>query len=355
MKLTKAYILTLMAVLLYSCTNEEVFVENNEQKPVSAISFDQSLVDKVSRADINLSTYATTMGVWGYRNAATDNEMIFKNQRVDFYADLGWRYSPLKYWDAQSEYDFYAYTPYDQNAVSIDTTDPRAYILNINNIALTGVNLQETPSAAEKMIFNGTADTDWMVARAGEKNVMGSSHNTVQFSMQHILSKLNVRMRISPTMENLLGEATVTVDKVTIGSLHSKGDFTQKLTATPATVEEKATSATEWSLTDDEITLQHTNVETLTTANLYLIESLVIPQVTDAEDKIYIEYTIHYADHTEKFKFSKSLRDIDPELQQFCTGYNYTLSFLINPDQIIFTANACNWADGATKEYNIIQ
>jgi len=346
MKLLKLYTMAMLAMVLYSCTNDELLVENIvEPKPVpGAISFDQGFVDKGTRAGIALSDYQQSMGVWGYRDPVGDNEMVFNNQQVSFNSVEGWTYSPLKYWDVLSNYDFYAYTPHNTSKVTLDKTLARAYLINIENIALNGVNLQSTASAAEKMIFDGTADTDWMISRAAQKNVWGSSRNTVQFSMQHILSKLNIRMRISASMASLLGEDSyVTVDKITVGKLLCKGDFTQKLSATPSTAEEKQDSEDEWNLAADEITLEQTTSSRLTSDNLYLLESLVLPQEIDVEDKVYIEYTIHYSDHTEKFKASKLLRDISPELYHLYTGYNYTLSFLIDSDAITFTANAANW------------
>jgi len=352
MKLTKTYIMALLALLLYACSNSEdtlvepIIDEQEPVVPVSPISFDQSFVEKVTRATINLSEYQTTMGVWGYGNPDSKNDTIFKNQLVEF-TEEGWKYSPLKYWDAQSKYDFYAYSPYDAQKVGINTATSRAYLIYINNIETKGVNLQETPSAAEKMMFSGTEDTDWVVSRAAQKNILGASHNTVQFNMQHILSKLNIRMRISAGMATILGpDAYVTLDSLTVGKMASKANFLQKVHATPVTDAEKAASIDEWTYQTGDLTLGRKSVCQLSTDNQYVLESLVLPQAVDTENKVYLEYSIHYADHTEKFKYIKSLNTVSDDFLRLYTGYNYTVTFTLNPGAITFTANAAHWADG---------
>lgn len=352
MKLTKTYIMALLALLLYACSNSEdtliepIVDEQEPVVPVTPISFDQSFVDKGTRSDVNLSMYQTTMGVWGYGNPDAKNDTIFKNQMVHF-TEEGWKYSPLKYWDAQSKYDFYAYSPYDAKKAGINTDSLRAYLIYINNIETKGVNLQETPSAGEKMSFYATPDTDWVVSRAAQKNILGSVRNTVQFNMQHILSKLNIRMRISAGVSAIMGpDAYVTLDSLTIGKFYCQANFQQKVEATPITDAEKKASIKEWSGLAGKLTLKRNSKCRLSTDHQYVLESLVLPQVINTNDKIYLEYSIHYADYSEKYKFTKPLREVSDDFLRFYTGYNYTLSFLIDPDAITFTANATKWADG---------
>jgi len=42
------------------------------------------------------------------------------------------------------------------------------------------------------------------------------------------------------------------------------------------------------------------------------------------------------------------LRDVSLDFHRLYTGYNYTVTFILNPGAITFTANAAHWANGQT-------
>jgi hypothetical protein len=59
---------------------------------------------------------ALAFGVWGYSTFETVDTDVFLNQEVKYNGTTSaWEYSPLKYWDTRSSYEFYAYYPYDPN------------------------------------------------------------------------------------------------------------------------------------------------------------------------------------------------------------------------------------------------
>ena len=112
-------------LLLLSLTACQQEVRTEEKRPAlpqeAPISFTRGMVDNVSRVGNGLEEYATTMGVWGWRKQDGEKEQVFHHQRVYYDpAEQGWFYSPLKYWNTRSTYDFYAYAPYEPSLVTIE-------------------------------------------------------------------------------------------------------------------------------------------------------------------------------------------------------------------------------------------
>ena len=259
----------LLLLSLTACQQEVLTEEKRPALPQEApISFTRGMVDNVSRVGNGLEEYATTMGVWGWRKQDGEKEQVFRHQRVYYDpAEQGWFYSPLKYWNTRSTYDFYAYAPYEPSLVTIED----GKWIHIVGVSVAGENVQETPHAQEVKVFS--QDTDWMVARAGQTDVPGTYGATVQFCMQHVLSKLNVRIRTSQEMAD--ATTSVTLDELTIGTFAASGSFAQQLLHTPVTAAERAVE--EWTLAPGAqgLTLGRTTRCTIPTSYSYVLESLL--------------------------------------------------------------------------------
>ena len=335
----------LLLLSLTACQQEVLTEEKRPALPQEApISFTRGMVDNVSRVGNGLEEYATTMGVWGWRKQDGEKEQVFRHQRVYYdQAEQGWFYSPLKYWNTRSTYDFYAYAPYEPSLVTIED----GKWIHIVGVSVAGENVQETPHAQEVKVFS--QDTDWMVARAGQTDVPGTYGATVQFCMQHVLSKLNVRIRTSQEMAD--ATTSVTLDELTIGTFAASGSFAQQLLHTPVTAAERAVE--EWTLAPGAqgLTLGRTTGCTIPTSYSYVLESLLLPQAVDMDDALQMAYTLHYADgHGETFRYSLLLREASADFETLVSGCNYTLSFTIAPSSIQFQASAYQWADGETGD-----
>lgn len=375
-----------MVVAFSGCQEGPVLVDEgtSDEGMLRAIGFDNTFIDRATAtrvaAPFALSDYFTTMGVWGWRSdAEVTDQPQFIDQIVTYSpAAAKWQYNPLRYWERNSTYRFYAYAPHQTDvaasgsSVTIDAATGR---IAISGVTLTGTNLQTPPTASQQYVFSAvpSGDTDWMIARAGRTGVPGRLGQTVEFTMQHILSKLNVAVRVSDALAADGGVVGVTVNNLEVGTFADEGDFAQLLDHTPDATLAADRAAAEWTLTAaPALTLQGaTDVivknipvapgETSIAGNtlLYILESLVLPQDVIASQTVKLVYTLRFSDgRSERYTYVMPLSDaFGPTTEaggQLLSGYSYTLKFVIGPDVITFDPGVDDWTPSidATKQIN---
>ncbi len=373
-----------MAVAFSGCQEGPVLVDecSSDEGMLRAIGFDNTFIDQATAtraaAPFALSDYFTTMGVWGWRSdAEVTDQPQFIDQLITYSpAAAKWQYSPLRYWERHSTYRFYAYAPHQTDvagsSVSIDAATGH---IAISGVTLTGTNLQTPPTAAQQYVFSAvpSGDTDWMIARAGRTSVPGRLGQTVEFTMQHILSKLNVAVRTSDALAADGGVTGVTVNSLHIGTFAAEGDFAQTLDHTPDATLAADRAAAEWTLTaapaltlqgPADIIVKNTDVapgETSVAGNtlLYILESLVLPQDVTTSQTVKLVYTLHFSDgrserYTYVMPFSDAFGPTTEAGGQLLSGYSYTLKFIIGPDVITFDPGVDEWTPSidATKLVN---
>ena len=342
------YLLGICALLIGSCTESEVLIDTPEvaasrQVP---ISFAGSFVDHAAtRHDHQLCTHLTTMGVWGWRNGMwDDNTLAFNDQAVCYNADSArWEYSPIQYWREGCQYTFSAYAPHQAETDATVSIDPATRMISIHHVTLHGHNLQDTPTDTVKELFRDTPDTDWMVARAGQTAV-GKAGMDVEFMMQHVLAKLNIRIQADSTLLRKRFITQLTADSIIVGTLAAEGDFHQQLTHTPILTDPEEASLEEWSVGTPTLYIKGTHACAIAASPTYLVESLVLPQHITAEATVTLYYTYHFANgHTEQCRHRIALTDA---FSRFASGHNYTLTFTLRPRRITFEAGATGWESG---------
>lgn len=346
---TRTIISAMIAIMLSACNGDVLLDEEPSTEPNRvAIGFDNGYVDNAvstRAATYQLNDYAQTMGVWGWQKDETTVEcQIFKNHKVE-YNGTKWAYSPLRYWDSGSFYTFYAYAPHvsDQkgNVAKVSLNESTGMI-SISDVTLKGDNLHDmTPSTEQKKSFKTAAnDVDWMVARTGQ-TAEGSTHTTVAFTMQHVLAKLNVRVKTSNVLSTDADIKEVTANSISIGNMAAEGSFKQQHYATQAATAVEQ----EWTTGDDKLTLSGSTDFTVTTKWQYMLESLVIPQaIPNAEIKFV--YSFVFTDgRTEYYTYRISLAEVFNTITHFVSGNSYTISFTIAPDVIKFDAGTSSWID----------
>ena len=359
--------LACMALVLGSCQHDDVLVDDPvvNEAPRRAIGFDNNFIDQAYATRVGapyaLSDYVTTMGVWGWRSDADVNDQPqFIDQLVTYDATAAeWQYNPLRYWERNSTYRFYAYAPHQTAANATVTIDDATGHITISDVTLHGTNLQDPATTAQQYVFSSVAagDVDWMVARAG-RTLPGRLGQTVEFTMQHILSKLNVAIRISDALANDAGVTGVTVDSLVIRPFVASGSFAQTLNHTPDASLAADRAAGEWTLTAaPTLTLRSTENVAVGNTLLYIIESLVLPQDIDHQT-VKLCYTIAYSDgRTERYTYVMPLADaFGPTTEaggQFLSGYSYTLTFTMAPDVITFNPGVDDWLAGGNKQWTI--
>ena len=339
------YLLSICAALS-SCTDGEVLIDRISE-PTAArqvpISFASSYVDHAAtRHTSELREHLSTMGVWGWYSGTSDNYTpAFEDQFVAYNADSArWEYKPLQYWQEGNHYSFFAYAPHQRLTDAKVDINPTTRMISIKGVTLHGYNLQDIPSFNVKEQFAGTPDTDWMVARAGQ-TATGTAGMDIEFMMQHILAKLNVRIKTD--LKLLLEQhiTQLTADSVVIGTLAAKGDFVQQLTHTPLLTDPAQAAINEWAVSDTILILKETHASTIEETPVYLIESLVLPQHISSQATATLYYSYHYDDgHKEECRYQMPLTEA---FTRFASGHNYTLTFTLSPKRIVFEAGAANW------------
>ncbi len=342
------YLLGICALLIGSCTESEVLIDTPEvaasrQVP---ISFAGSYVDNAATRHANeLCTHLTTMGVWGWRNGMwDDNTLAFDDQAVCYNADSArWEYSPIQYWREGCQYTFSAYAPHQAETDATVSIDPATHMIHIHHVTLHGHNLQDTPTDTVKELFRNTPDTDWMVARAGQTAV-GKAGMDVEFMMQHVLAKLNIRIKADSTLLRKRYISHITADSLVVGTLAAEGDFTQQLTHTPILSDPDEASIEEWTTTDTTLYIRCTHACAISAAPTYLVESLVMPQHISSDATVTLYYTYHFGNGcSEECRYRIPLTDA---FSRFAPGHNYTLTFTLRPCRITFEAGATGWESG---------
>jgi len=325
MVLRAILVIAAFAAVLMGCQNESVLIDEQSVQQGYTIDFASGFVDnrvKTKAGSVNLEQYNTTMGVWGWRSdSEITDELTFNNQLVEFVASK-WSYNPPKYWVNKSSYRFYAYSPYSENV----KIDPASGYIRINGIKDDG--------------------TDWMIARSGQRIGYAAAGHTVEFTMQHILSNIQVRACVTDAILNDPMVEKVVIDNMTIGQFANSADFQQKFDYTPSASE----YAQEWSVSPkaDMISFNYNKADSIGGTNITLIDALAIPQVMNQNMVLTLTYVMYFTDgHTERFLFSDSLIDIFEKVvdKQFICGNSYTISLRIGSESITFDAGSEEWTD----------
>lgn len=337
---------SLCLLLLSSCAETDVLLEPYSQKEAAcevAIGFAGSYVDNaLTRHSNALNIHLGSMGVWGWRNGMWDNNtLVFDDQAVAYNNDSArWEYAPLQYWREECQYSFHAYAPHQAQSDAQVSIDTATHMISIKHVVLHGYNLQDSPSDSVKELFNNTPDTDWMIARAGQTAV-GAAGMDVEFMMQHILAKLNIRIKADSLLVNNIGISSVTADSISVGALPAEGDFVQQLTHTPIISQPEEADIEEWKVHPSSLYIKGRHACELKDTPTYLVEALVLPQHISDTSTITLHYSYHFSDgHNEECCYRMPLSDA---FSRFVAGHNHTLTFTISPKRIVFEAGATDW------------
>ena len=336
--------LVLAGAILTGCAYDETFRSLHNAQTDSrrmVIVFENGLIDKpvTTKATSLLSDHSSTMGVWGWQNTPeVGTECLFLNQEVTFSPSLGmWTYSPTKYWELHSSYKFYAYAPHCGSKPGVTASiDDVTHAISINGITLQGSNTISTGTPEPPANFNLVDDTDWMIDRTGQ-SMDGMTHQEVTFNMQHILSKLCVRVCRSSTFP-LEQDATLIVDSLKIEGLIAQGNFTQSVLP-------PATPNAEWVQVDTlpRYTVNSARNVSIPDSALYVLESLMIPQTVGTDHTVRIWYSITHTGGT-TYRYSHLFR-LNETFSTFETGCNYILTAVIGSgvEPITFNGGVSVW------------
>lgn len=339
----------LAGVILTGCSFDEYVREvlDNSEDPNMAITFANGVIDKpiTTRAVTLLSDHMNTMGVWGWQTTPQGTvERLFINQKVTFNVpEDKWTYSPLKYWDNNSTYRFSAYAPHASSVPGITASiDSVTRSISIQGVTLKGCNTITKGTPVTPGNFHSVDDVDWMVDRFGQ-SMIGITRGQVTFSMQHILSKISVRVARSKDFKPD-SVVAMTLDSLKIGNLVCQGNFEQSIHNDSIGI------LAEWTPIDTlpRITVCSAKNVGIPDSALFVVESLMIPQIVDDSQYIHIWYTI--GSDTDGYKgryyYVMKLSDV---FARFMAGRNYILTLIIGPEAITFDAGVAGWDDNYSE------
>ena len=362
----KSILFIATAAMFAACTNDsfrsdieesqvEIGFSTYIQKPVA------SKADNSTATEANsLSAYHTTFVVNGYKTVGGSNETVFDNQEVS-YSSSDWNYSPKKIWDkSASGYSFFAAAPFSANWVYADGKYKYA------DFSLTGTSLDPTTTLDPAANFS-EKDTDLMIA-TDVTNYKTYESTPVNFSFNHILSRLNIAVKCSGfgTGYNVLLKEVKVYNMTSNGSFNEAAELGTDVLAngtikrwTSATVPAKYIAG-----------VGYTNAEGLKidgTAN-YVYQALIIPQevayVADvalngtslsAESAPYLN--IKYTVNGENFNYFYNLADMFNAAEttnvKFCEGWQNNLTINIGMAEINFTAVVYEWSTKENDSFDV--
>jgi hypothetical protein len=182
----------------------DTFSQNDET--VNSIEFGNYVggMTRASRGTGNTFITGDKIEVYGFMTTGNIIDKLFNKQPVEKKDDGTWTYSPKKYWNIGSVYDFYAIFPYS-NSNSFDDAD--------KTFSVTGFEVNVNPAD----------QIDLMIAQQINN---ASANNVVNFVFNHILSNVSFFVK---TSDNFVTTNIDRVEVVTfdVKGLYKKGDFDQ--------------------------------------------------------------------------------------------------------------------------------
>lgn len=340
--------LILTGLFLAGCSYDESVRElrTNSTDPSLAITFANGLIDKpiTTRAVTLLSDHMNTMGVWGWQTTPQGTvERPFIDQKVTFNVpEAKWTYTPLKYWENNSTYWFSAYAPHQNSVPGVTASiDSITHAISIGGVTLYGCNTITKGVPTPPANFGSVDDVDWMVDRFGQ-NMIGFNRGQVTFNMQHILSKICVRIaRAKSFLQDSIEH--MSLDSIKITDFVCQGNFNQSIKNDSLSI------LAEWTPVDTlpRYTITSAKGVSIPDSALYVIESLMIPQPVNENQYINIWYNIgNKGGYIGHYYYVIKLSDV---YSRFMAGRNYVLTLTLSPDVITFDSGVSDWEDNSAE------
>ena len=341
--------MTIAMVSLSSCDNENILIDDQADKDTSKeeIVFGNNLPVNSTRASLTPASGfpdGSVISVYGFQTTGAAVDQNFKDQAVTKGGEK-WTYSPVKYWNLTSTYEFYAVYPKDKIS---HTFNNETKMFAIDNFVV----------ADDK-----DAQIDVMIA---EKNTT-SPLNIVNFNFNHLLSNVNFYFKTINTFD-FNGIASIEVLEFDIEGICNKGSYQQT-----GNVEGTWTASTSSTDIYDFPKVTSGSVSDNTSHTALATDLLLLPQsLASADKKITMTYRINYSDGTAA-RYTKSVALKEAKFKESASGatsedmsvwkpnyiYNYYLAVnpALLPDGssavIDFTAEIDEWKEEIDSEIEV--
>lgn len=285
----------------------------------------------------------TSFGVFAFKQSGgTWAQLATKNWKPDFMFNqevvhgLGsaYTYSPTRYWPdpAESTLTFWAYSPYDENAVLLESGSTES----VYTSGSTGL---------PDMRFTADGHTDFMVSDLVKDQTYASNAGVVELPFGHALSKVDVNVEKQDPEDRY----TVTLKAISFNGIYFTGTI-------------RWNSSTEiwdwvlWSGFRQNLNVWEDNPDddsddiVLTSASQALPSVMPLPQsLTDAAARLHVEFSVSYEgilherSTTREVLLSNVFEEAGAAWDKNC---HYTLNITISPDDPIeFAVSWSDWGD----------
>lgn len=330
--------------LLCSCGNNDILFENENGKQETTqkpIVFDNNLPVNTTRTSL-IADFpdGSVISVYGFQTTGTTVDQNFDNQAVTKTGDK-WSYSPLKYWNIGSTYEFYAIYPKDKISHSFD-------------------NATRMFSISDFVVANKVKEqSDVMIAEKNTTNPLSQVH----FNFNHILSNVNFYFKTISGFD-FNGIASIEVVDFDIEGICNKGSYQQT-----GNVEGTWTASTSSTDTYDFPKVTSGSVSDNTSSVELATDLLLLPQSLDNDDKkVTMTYRINYNDGTAA-RYTKSValkeatasgatpEDMSVWKPNYIYNYYLAVNLALLPDGssavIDFTAKIDEWKEEINSEIEV--
>ena len=310
-----------VSMILFQACQESAVLNNidNRKDSSTEIQFTNyvSSLTRSSKATGTSFVSGDQMEVYGIQTTEDGiTAPLFNKQLVSNNGQEIWSYSPVKYWEKSSSYDFYAAYPYSVgNSFNFSTK-----LFSVDDFTV---------------MDDASQQIDLMVA---QQIIDHQPYNVVNFVFNHILSNVNFYIKTA-TEFNTTGISSVKVDHFDVTGLYSTGDFAQSAWNNNVFVGEWTPDATSLydmpTVTDTVYTIGATSAQTLVS------DLLLLPQTINDNAKISIKFRLNYTDGTSSiFNRTVALNKIvgkkasDTEaapLAKWDPNYRYNYIISVNP------------------------
>ena len=345
------------ATMLAACTQTD-FVNEVPAETPKAIEFEGGFVNKATRSENSNTSYNetfsdhhSTFAVWAYKKATpTSGRTVVFDGEVVTVANGNYTYTNTAYWDkGAASYAFVAAAPATHNTWDLDVDNFKTS-LDLSN--------EEThPTSATHLSVltpeNSGVNQDLLISEDVILNP--ATHvGAVNLSFIHILSRLNVVLNNTNDKFRIIS--------VKIKNLPSKGNFDESLAA--GTDLQQGTHE-RWTLDDPNANSKDYEVVFADAAqkkrgsNVYLMQTLVIPQEITDDTTIEVVYGYDIADGVDVFTRTHTLAEAfgitGGNKLYFNEGWQNTLTLTVETTEITFSASVASWATSSQSAAHVIK
>ena len=316
-------------VIMASCRQNDYVMDYETELPQHTspmpIEFGNYVetMTRASRARGNSFLVGDSMEVYGYMRTGQIVDILFNKQAVINTGELIWDYTPKKFWNVGSEYEFYAIFPYMEN---------NSFDFEKKTFSVSDFEVKRDVSA----------QTDIMIA---QRVMNASSNNVVNFVFNHMLSNISFYLKTASQFDTE-GISSVQVVSFDVKGIYSKGSFTQtgwNINNSSFTGEWKPDVTSIYDLPKVEGKIYNTGDDAIVLCK----DELLMPQPINPDATIEITYKLIYEDGTTTtFTSSTKLGKIvgrngqrSTVLKTWEPNYRYIYTIGIDPSKKIVRPN----------------